>query len=162
MALDRAGIEAAARRFSANYSPRQTEHQVCQHSLRRSGVRLLRGGGQRRALAGAVVAEPLFPCGRVVRPLRHLDAPFRRLGGKEEELRCAGVRQRGTTALACDTSSWVSAKISHRRAVLSADAVTMRVPSGLNAALSQTSAWPLSGSPIGLPVAASHSRAVLS
>ena len=36
-------------------------------------------------------------------------------------------------------------------------AVTMRLPSGLNAALLTKSAWPLSGSPICLPVAASHS-----
>ena len=38
----------------------------------------------------------------------------------------------------------------------------MRLPSGLNAALSTALSWPLSGSPIGLPVAASQSRAVLS
>ena len=36
----------------------------------------------------------------------------------------------------------------------------MRLPSGLNAALDTVSAWPVSGSPIGLPVSASHSRAV--
>ena len=42
------------------------------------------------------------------------------------------------------------------------DAVTMRLPSGLNAALYTSSSWPLSGSPMGLPVSASHSRAVLS
>ena len=51
---------------------------------------------------------------------------------------------------------------SQTRAVLSSDAVTMRLPSGLNAALSHHSSWPLSGSPIGLPVAASQTRAVLS
>ena len=48
------------------------------------------------------------------------------------------------------------------RAVLSRDAVTMRLPSGLNAALYDSFTWPLSGSPIGLPVAASQIRAVLS
>ena len=50
---------------------------------------------------------------------------------------------------------------SHTRAVLSADAVTTRAPSGLNVAL-----WTISsccnGLPIGAPVAASHTRAVLS
>ena len=51
---------------------------------------------------------------------------------------------------------------SHSRAVLSQDAVTMRLPSGLNAALATTSSWPLSGSPTSLPVAASQIRAVLS
>jgi len=35
-------------------------------------------------------------------------------------------------------------------------------PSGLNAALHTAPSWPLSGSPIGLPVSPSHSRAVLS
>ena len=38
----------------------------------------------------------------------------------------------------------------------------MRVPSGLNAALDTASSWPLSGSPIGWPLAASQIRAVLS
>ena len=38
----------------------------------------------------------------------------------------------------------------------------MRLPSGLNAALIHNPSWPLSGSPIGLPVAASQNRAVLS
>ena len=51
---------------------------------------------------------------------------------------------------------------SHSRAVLSSDAVTMCLPSGLNAALPKGTSWPLSGSPIGLPVSASHSRAVSS
>src|SRR6516165_12696300 len=44
----------------------------------------LRRGGQRRVLAGAGIAEPLFPFGGVVRPLLHLDAPWRRLGGQIE------------------------------------------------------------------------------
>ena len=48
------------------------------------------------------------------------------------------------------------------RAVLSSDAVTMRLPSGLNAALSTTIVMALEGSPIGWPVAASQIRAVLS
>ena len=51
---------------------------------------------------------------------------------------------------------------SHSRTVLSQDAVTMRLPSGLNAALNTLSVWPVSGSPICLPVSASHSRAVSS
>jgi hypothetical protein len=38
----------------------------------------------------------------------------------------------------------------------------MRRPSGLNATLFTTSSWPVSGSPIGAPVSASHSRTVLS
>ena len=46
--------------------------------------------------------------------------------------------------------------------MLSPDAVTMRLPSGLNAALITASVWPESGSPICLPLSASHSRAVLS
>jgi len=50
----------------------------------------------------------------------------------------------------------------HIRPVLSQDAVTMRVPSGLNAALATSSIGPLSGSPTGLQVAASQIRAVLS
>jgi hypothetical protein len=33
---------------------------------------------ERRVLAGALVGKPLLPFGRVVRPLRHLDAPGRR------------------------------------------------------------------------------------
>jgi hypothetical protein len=37
-----------------------------------------------------------------------------------------------------------------------------RVPSGLNTALQTSERWPLNGSPIGLPVAMSHSRTVLS
>src|SRR5271154_3441251 len=43
-----------------------------------------------------------------------------------------------------------------------ADAVTMRLLSGLNAALLTAPSWPSSGSPIGWPVAASQTRAVLS
>ena len=50
---------------------------------------------------------------------------------------------------------------SHTRAVLSADAVTMRVPSGLNCALVTLSSCPASVARL-LPVAASHTRAVLS
>ncbi len=38
----------------------------------------------------------------------------------------------------------------------------MRVPSGLNATLDTASVWPVSGSPMGWPVSASHSRTVLS
>jgi hypothetical protein len=51
---------------------------------------------------------------------------------------------------------------SHSRAVLSRDAVTMRLPSGLNAALITPSEWPVSDPPIGLPVSVFHSRVVLS
>ena len=36
------------------------------------------------------------------------------------------------------------------------------MPSGLNATLDTVSVWPVSGSPTGWPVAASHSRTVLS
>src|SRR2546421_2109775 len=82
-------------------------------------------------------------------------------GGRNDCLRSAGLRQRGAMVLACVTSSWV-AKTFHNRAVLSTDAVTMRLPSGLNAALKTVSSWPLRGSLIGLPVSASHSSAVLS
>jgi hypothetical protein len=50
---------------------------------------------------------------------------------------------------------------SHNRAVLSKDAVMMRLPSGLNAALYTASEWPRN-SPIGFPLSAFHSRAVVS
>ena len=39
---------------------------------------------------------------------------------------------------------------------------TIRLPSGLNATLHTVSVWPVSGGPIGWPVAASHTRTVLS
>jgi hypothetical protein len=39
----------------------------------------LRRRGKRRVLARAFVGEPLYPCGRVVGPFLHLDAPCRRL-----------------------------------------------------------------------------------
>ena len=48
--------------------------------------RLLLGNGEWRILAGAGVAEPPFPGVGVVGPLLQLDAPQRRLGGKEELL----------------------------------------------------------------------------
>ena len=51
---------------------------------------------------------------------------------------------------------------SRSRTVSSQDAVTLRLPSGLNAALDTMSLWPLSGPPIGWPVATSQMRAVLS
>ena len=69
----------------------------------------LRRGGQRRVLAGADIAEPLFPCGAVVRPLLHLDAPWRRLGRQIEFLALRRVRQRGMAVFACDSKAWVSA-----------------------------------------------------
>ena len=50
---------------------------------------------------------------------------------------------------------------SHSRAVLSDEAVTTRCPSGLNAADKTWPSWPLRTARL-LPVAASHSRAVLS
>src|SRR2546423_1613109 len=50
---------------------------------------------------------------------------------------------------------------SQRRAVLSSDVVTIRVPSGLNAALYTTPPWPAREA-ISRPVATSHRRAVLS
>src|SRR5262249_23518329 len=81
--------------------------------------------------------------------------------GRKNALRCAVVRQRRVAALACDTNFWVVGRISHSRAVSSKDAVTMRWPSGLKAALITIWSWPLI-SPIGLAVWASHSRAVLS
>src|SRR5215216_986334 len=72
--------------------------------------------------------------------------------GKGKSPSCTVVRQRGAAVFTCVTSSWVFAKIFHSRAVLSSDAVTMRVPSGLNAALNIRSSWPLSGSLMGLTV----------
>ena len=80
-------------------------------------------------------------------------------GGRKKALRCEGVRQRGTAALAFETKPCVSGT-SQIRAVPSKDPVTMRFPSGLNVAL-RSSSLPLS-SPIGFPVAASQTRAVLS
>src|SRR5215472_14356389 len=82
-------------------------------------------------------------------------------GSRKNDLRCATVRQRGAAPFAFDTNSWVVGKICHSRAVRSQDAVTIWVPSGLNAALETEPSWPLSML-IGLPVAASHSRAVMS
>jgi hypothetical protein len=82
-------------------------------------------------------------------------------GGRKNAVRCSPVRQRGIAALAADINCRVVAKTAHSRAVLSADAVTMRLPSGLNAALNTPSLWPTSV-PICLPVSASHSRAVSS
>nr|VTP05323.1 hypothetical protein BIN_B_05165 [Mycobacterium kansasii] len=55
--------------------------------------------------------------------------------------------------------------LSHNRTVPSAmvsPAETMRRPSGLKPALSTGPVWPVSGAPIGAPVAASHNRSVLS
>jgi phosphate/sulfate permease len=60
-----------------------------------------------------------------------------------------------------DSPMGLPVSASHSCAVLSADAVTMRLPSGLNAALIILS-WLVRGSRVGLPVSASHSRAVLS
>src|SRR5262245_6912858 len=82
-------------------------------------------------------------------------------GDRKNALRWATVRQRGAATLACNTRLLVSAKISHSHA-FSPDAVTMRLPSGLNAALNTRSLWPSIGSAICIPVSASHSRAVLS
>ena len=44
----------------------------------------------------------------------------------------------------------------HNRTIPSLEVVRTRLPSGLNAALTQASAWPLRGSPIGFPVSTSH------
>ena len=51
---------------------------------------------------------------------------------------------------------------SHSRSVLSSEPETMRRPSGEKATLQTPSSCPRRGSPIGWPVAASHSRSVLS
>jgi hypothetical protein len=83
-------------------------------------------------------------------------------GARKKDLRCARVRQRGMIALAWDTKLWILGKTSQTRAVSSRDAVTMRRPSGLKAALITHNSWPLSGSLIGWPLAASQIRAVLS
>src|SRR5580700_8568906 len=50
----------------------------------------LRRVRQGRVLAGARIGEPLFPFGRVVRPLLHLDAPRWRLGRQEEGFALGG------------------------------------------------------------------------
>src|ERR1700689_58914 len=75
--------------------------------------------------------------------------------------RAFGVRQRGTTSLARSTRDCVVGKIFQIRAVVSADAVTTRVPSGLNVAPYTGPSWPLSTA-IVASVAASQTRAVLS
>src|SRR5271163_440112 len=56
------------------------------------------------------------------------------LGRRKNVVRCSTVRQREMAALAADANWWVVAKTPHSRAVSSQDAVTMRLPSGLNAA----------------------------
>ena len=51
-----------------------------------------------------------------------------------------------------------SGYVGHTRTVMSSPPETMREPSGLNATLSTVPVWPVSGSPIGFPVSASHTR----
>ena len=67
----------------------------------------------------------------MVGPFLQLDAPLRRLGREKELIALRSVRQRGVATLARDTNSCVFAKISHSRAVLSPDAVTMHLPARL-------------------------------
>src|SRR5262245_5237035 len=50
--------------------------------------RLLLGSGERRVLASAGVAEPLFPSVGVVGPFLQLDAPRGRLGSRKKSSRC--------------------------------------------------------------------------
>jgi hypothetical protein len=63
--------------------------QLAVRSLRIAGVltgpsAALRRGGERRILASVLVSLPPLPLGGVVRPLCHLDAPRRWLGGQEK------------------------------------------------------------------------------
>src|SRR5258708_28092680 len=63
----------------------------------------------------------------MVGPFLQLDAPLRRLGREKELIALRSVRQRAVATLARDTNLCVFAKISHSRAVLSLDAVTMHL-----------------------------------
>jgi hypothetical protein len=84
--------------------------------------------------------------------------------GRSDNARAVGAERRAHDAIhAIERCAHLPAGLGiHNRAVLSQDAVMMRVPSRLNAALVTRSVWPMSGSPTGRPVSASHSRAVLS
>ena len=64
-------------------------------------------------------------------------------------------------SLAQSSSAQLSSTF-HNRSVRSPLPDTIRLPSGLNATLETGPLCPLSGSPIGFPVAASHTRSVLS
>ena len=100
-------------------------------NIGRDRINKLLREGQRRVLARAFIGEPLFPFGRVVRPLlpSRCTRPAAQVAAKKV-LRCSRVRQRGMAVFACATSDWVSGKMSQMRAVLSLDAVTMRLSVG--------------------------------
>ena len=84
-------------------------------------------------------------------------------GGRKKAFALRGGKAARDGGLGGDTKPLVSGKMSHTRAVLSLDAVTMRLPSGLNAALTHLIRRGRGAAlPIGLPVSASHTRAVLS
>ena len=87
--------------------------------------RALRGRQLRRAPARALFAQPLLRA-RLVRPLSLSIHQEGGSLGKGKPASCALVRQRGATSFPCATNSWVFAKIFHRRAALSSDALTMR------------------------------------
>src|SRR5258708_1155439 len=75
---------------------------------------------------------------------------------KKAASRCAVVRQRGAILLAADINFWRSAKTSHSRAVPSLEAVTTRLPSGLNAAPTTLSPCPMPALPLPPPTSPPH------
>ena len=97
------------------------------------------------------------------RPGRRIPHPRGLVSGRGHHPRAVGAERRAVDRSSCCKGLPIGAPVaaSHTRAVLSSDAVTTRVPSGLNAAL-QTGPSCCKGLPIGAPVAASHTRAVLS
>jgi hypothetical protein len=81
--------------------------------------------------------------------------------GEDGRLACRAETPRSRIALlrqSLASAASLPVSASHSRAVLSADAVTTRLPSGLKAALHTRFVWPLRTA-ASLPVSASHSRA---
>jgi len=94
-------------------------HPPGRDALQLIGPAMARRGGQRRGLAGARVGEPLFPCGRIVGPLLHFDAPRWWLGREEEGLALRLGEAARDGGFGADASDWVSGKTSQIR-ILSA------------------------------------------
>src|SRR6266853_4939547 len=98
----------------------------------------------------------------MIRPLRHLDAPGRRLGGQEKGRLslCSGQAARGSHFGGRYQFLAVGKDLPQSRGPVSLEAVTTRLSSGLNAALNTLSGWCMTA--IELRESISHSRAVLS
>ena len=148
---------AAARR-SAGPSPRPTAAASCRRSPRRCACRPARTRRSRPSPRGRAAARRA--AGRSRRPTAAASCP-------RSPRRCACRRARTRRS----RPSLVAAqRLAHRLAGgrvpqpqrLVQEPETMRLPSGENATLETQSSWPRSGSPTGWPVAASHSRSVLS